>query len=77
MASHKKIMFLGKQIHLLGLQMSSTYLERERVRPYIFHKHIDQARIGTNMGVCLYCTTMSITATGAFQTFQTTSKTSH
>lgn len=59
-------MFLGKQIHLLGLQMSSAYLERERVRPYIFHKYIDQARIGTNMGT-----------TGAFQTVQTTSKTSH
>ena len=59
-------MFLGKQIHLLGLQMSSAYLERERVRPYIFHKRIDQARIGTNMGT-----------TGAFQTVQTTSKTSH
>lgn len=59
-------MFLGKQIHLLGLQMSSAYLERERVRPYIFHKCIDQARIGTNMGT-----------TEAFQTVQTTSKTSH
>ena len=70
MASRKRIMFLGKQIHLLGLQMSSAYLERERererVRPYIFHKCIDQARIGTNMGT-----------TGAFQTVQTTSKTSH